>query len=59
VYVQVEDRPLRPTPETTVPLLEILDRTLDWVMRQARCPSEKHREHLAAVLSDGRARLLG
>jgi hypothetical protein len=59
VYVQVNGRPIRPTSEATAPLVAVLDRTLDWVMRQARCPSEKHRDHLAAILNDGRARLTG
>jgi hypothetical protein len=59
VYVQVEGRPSRPTPESTAPLLNVLDRTLNWVLRQARCPSEKHRDHLADILRHGRARLTG
>jgi hypothetical protein len=58
VYVQVEGRPLRPDVDTMAPLLAILDQTLAWVQREARCPKEQQREHLMQTLLAARQELL-
>jgi hypothetical protein len=58
VYLAVEGRPRRPTPETTAPLEAVLERTLDWVKREARTPTEALREQLAGTLEDARRELL-
>jgi hypothetical protein len=58
VYVQVEGRPLHPGSDTTAPLLAVLDWTRAWVQHEARCPSEKQREHLMQVLLAARQELL-
>lgn len=50
VYVSVEGRPLRPDAETITPLDNVLKRTLDWVLKMARCDTEQQRQQLAGVL---------
>ena len=50
--------PLLPPPESFAPLLAVLDRTLDWVVREAHCETEPQRNHLLDVLRAGRSRLL-
>jgi hypothetical protein len=57
VYFQVEDQPLRPSADTIAPLVSVLDRTLDWVARDARCPNETQRMHLTAILQSARQEL--
>jgi hypothetical protein len=59
VYLDVQDRPLRPTEETLAPLLLALAQTRAWVEEQARCESERQRAHLVGVLDEARARLTG
>ncbi len=54
VHVAVEGKPPRPTRETIAPLERVLERTLDWTLRQARCETEQHRQHLAEVLQQAR-----
>jgi hypothetical protein len=54
IWVHVEGHPPRVSPATVAPLVEVLDRTLDWTAREARCPTEHHREHLTAILREGR-----
>jgi hypothetical protein len=59
VYIDtdVKGRPMRPDAATAATLLTVLDRTRDWVAHAARCPTERHREHLAEVLDAGRDEL--
>ncbi len=58
VYVQMEGPPLRPNTETMAPLLAVLDATLAWVQREARCPKEQQREQLMQTLQAARQELL-
>ncbi|HTU89744.1 MAG TPA: CehA/McbA family metallohydrolase [Gemmataceae bacterium] len=58
VYVQMEGRPLRPDAATMAPLLAVLDGTLAWVQREARCPKEQQREQLMQTLQAARQELL-
>jgi len=58
VYIEAEGKPLRPSAETAAPLLELLDRMLDWAARQAHCESEQQRQHLAGVFQAARQELL-
>ena len=58
VYLQIEDRPVRPNADTTAPLLTVLDATLAWVLSEARCPSERQREQLRETLQAARQELL-
>jgi hypothetical protein len=58
VYVQVEGKPIRPTPDTTAPLLRVLDRTQEWARGQARCETEKQRAQLVGVFEAARQNLL-
>jgi hypothetical protein len=57
VYLDVGGGRPRPDAATAGPLLAVLDRTRDWVAQAARCPTERHREHLAEVLGAGRDEL--
>ena len=57
VWVEVPGHPMRPTQEAVGPLLARLDEALGYVAG-AGCPSEKHREHYAAVLRSARESLL-
>ncbi|HEY7326114.1 MAG TPA: CehA/McbA family metallohydrolase [Gemmataceae bacterium] len=58
VYAQVEGSPVRPDRDTMTPLLAVLDSSLSWVEREARCPTEKHREQLLQTLQAARQELL-
>ncbi|HZV04335.1 MAG TPA: CehA/McbA family metallohydrolase [Gemmataceae bacterium] len=58
VYVEMEGRPLRPEADTTAPLLDVLDRTLVWIQREASCPKEQHRQQLMQTLQAAREELL-
>jgi len=58
VYVRREGRPLRPDTETMAPLLAVLDATLAWVQREARCPKEQQREQLVQTLQAAQQELL-
>jgi hypothetical protein len=58
VYLQVEGRPLRPDVVAIAPLLAVLDQTLAWVRREARCANEQQREHLAEVFQAAQQELL-
>lgn len=57
VYIQVEGRPLRPDAETVAPLLSILDRTRDWIEREAHAATEAWREHLTEIIAAARRQL--
>ncbi len=57
VYVQMEGRPLSPDAETMAPLLAVLDATLAWVEREARCPKEQQREQLMQTLQAARKKV--
>jgi hypothetical protein len=59
VYLRAEGRPLRPSASTIAPLLAVLDVTLAWVHRDARCANEPQREQLAQTLRTARQELLG
>lgn len=58
VYVQIEGQPVRPSADAMAPLQAVLDRTLAWVQREARCPKEQHREQLMQTLQAARQELL-
>ncbi len=58
VYVEAEGRPVRASAETAAPLLAILERTAEWVAREARCENERQREHLAGSLGEARRELV-
>jgi hypothetical protein len=58
VCVRIEGRPLRPDAETMAPLLTVLDATLAWVQREARCPKEQQREQLMQTLQAAQQELL-
>jgi hypothetical protein len=59
VHVRMEGRPIRPNADTLAPLLAVLEQTLAWVRREARCASEQQRQHLAETLEEARRELLG
>ncbi len=59
IYFKAEGSPLAPSAETAAQLLTILDRTMEWVTKEARCETEQQRVHLTEVLKAGRARLTG
>jgi hypothetical protein len=54
VYVRIEGRPMRPNPDTIAPLLAVLDQTLAWVRREARCATGQQRKHLAEIFEAAR-----
>jgi hypothetical protein len=58
VYVEMEGRPMQTEPDTIAPLFAVLDGTLAWVQREARCPKEQHRERLMQTLQTARQELL-
>jgi hypothetical protein len=58
VYVTVAGRPVTADRKAVSRLVGHLDRMLEWVAREARCPTEKHREALAAVFRAARQELL-
>jgi hypothetical protein len=58
VYVQMDGRPLRANAETMAPLLAVLDGTLAWVQREARCPKQQQRDQLMQTLQAARQELL-
>jgi hypothetical protein len=57
VYVEVRGVPMRPVQETVAPLLDVLAATRAWVVGQARCETDRQREHLLAGLDEARDRL--
>ncbi len=57
VYVQIEEALLRPDADTMAPLLDVLDGTLAWVEREARCPKEQQRRQLMQTLQAARQEL--
>jgi hypothetical protein len=57
VHLEFEGRP-RPDAATVGPLVEVLERTRDWIAHTARCPSEHHRKHLAGIVEAGLGELL-
>jgi hypothetical protein len=59
VYFRVEQQPLRPDAARLAPLIAVLDHTLDWVAREARCERDSEREHLHNNLILARQHLLG
>jgi hypothetical protein len=50
VYVTVDGRPLRPDTGTSSALGDVLDGTLAWIEREARCASVHQREQLAETI---------
>ena len=58
VYLEAAGRPIRPGKMTLAPLLAALDRTLNWVEREADCETERQRQHLREVLASARQELL-
>jgi hypothetical protein len=59
VYVRVDHQPPPVDPEAVRTVLELLDRTLAWVERDANCPTSKDRERLADVFLQAKQVLLG
>jgi hypothetical protein len=58
VYVTVAGQQPRPDPGVAQRLLNNLDKMIEWVAREARCPTDKHRADLAAVFTAAREELL-
>jgi hypothetical protein len=57
VTVRVGGRPAWCDPPAVAGLIRHLDTMLAWVEGQARCPTEQHREHLAAIFRTARDEL--
>lgn len=57
VFVEVPDEPLRPSGEVAQPLLDVLARTRSWVQTEARCETDRQRQHLLEILDEATARL--
>jgi hypothetical protein len=58
VFVEVEGQEPRADAAAAGELLALLQRTREWVVQEARCPTEHHRGHLAWVLDAAREVLL-
>lgn len=58
VYVQIDGRPLQPDPFTLAYLTDHLDKMLAWVETEARCETDRQREHLAGIFQSARQELL-
>lgn len=58
VYVQVADRPLKPTAATLAPLLRELERMEDWAKTRARCEDDRRRNQLVTIFHSARQELL-
>lgn len=58
VYVRIDGRPPRPDAATAAPLLAKLDAMLEWVAREARCPTDHDRRRLAAVFEAAKEEVL-
>ncbi len=50
VYVEVDGKPRPADPAAVAHFAACLGQTLDWVMREARCPTPRDRERLAEVI---------
>jgi hypothetical protein len=57
-FVEVEGKGPRADEAAAGELLAVLQRTREWVVREARCPTEHHRSHLAWVLDAAHEQLL-
>ena len=57
IYVQVAGQGPRPSVETVAPLLDKMDKMLDWVARGARC-DDQQRQRLAGIFEAARQELL-
>jgi hypothetical protein len=55
VFVEVPGEPHRPSTETAQPLLDVLARTRAWAEREARCETDRQRQHLLTVLDEATA----
>jgi hypothetical protein len=58
VYLHLDGPSTPPEPGRLTPLRSVLERTREWVERQARCETERQRDHLRGILDDARTRLL-
>jgi hypothetical protein len=58
VYVRFDKQCPRPEPAAIDPFQRVLQDTEEWVSHAARCPSDRHREHLIEVLQAARNELL-
>ncbi len=58
VYFQAEGERRAADPGDVVPLVALLDQTLAWTDREARCANDKQREHLRTLLRAAREELL-
>jgi hypothetical protein len=60
VHLEVAGSPLTEyRAETRTPLLALLDQTLAWVDQEAKCETERHRNHLREILMAARQKLAG
>lgn len=59
VYVTVDGRPRPADPTAKAHFAAGLEKMLAWVRNEARCPTERDRERLAAVFRDAQRRLAG
>jgi hypothetical protein len=57
LFLQARGRPAVASPDQPAALLAILERTANWVEREADCPADRQRQHLLEVLGEARSRL--
>jgi hypothetical protein len=57
-YATIPGQKVQPEPAAIKRLVGNLDKMLEWVAREARCPTEKHRADLTGVFSAARQELL-
>jgi hypothetical protein len=58
IYIEIEGQPRRAPAAQVAPFVAALDGMLDWVAHEARCETDRQREHLAGVFRDARQSLL-
>jgi hypothetical protein len=58
VYVSIMDRPLHPNRHILASLLAVLDQTLAWSQRTARCRDDRQRQQLMETLQAARQELM-
>lgn len=54
IWVEVEDQPQQFDPESVGILLELLDRTRNWIELEARCDQDRQRQRLLDVVDQAR-----
>jgi hypothetical protein len=58
VYVRIDSKSPRPDAAAVAPFLAKLEKMLEWVEREARCPTDRDRQRLAAVFEAAKQELL-